>query len=320
MNIVVEATGARNVTRIYRSSDGRRMLLPMVARGPLRLAAYSSLLHGWGRGGLICDGPIDADSTDVVLQDLAELGGIATRIRVQPEHDHAWPGSRAHGFTSIPRVTHITDVSLGYEHLWTSVLSGRTRTKVRKATKAGVRVENASGATSVPVFYEIYEEWIRERAARRRLPVAALLAIGRRREPMRKFEVAARRIPGNLQIWVAYLDERPVAAAVQLVYGIHSTYWRGYSIREVAGRSRATYLLQARMIEAACRLGCRTYDMGESGDVESLMHFKEVFGATPRPYRELYREVVPVTRPTVAVRDAAIDHLGRRRTERSTDA
>jgi len=313
VNVVGEALGARNATRMYRSSDGRQIVLPLVATGPPRLATYRSLPHGCGRGGLIADGPIDRDAVDVVLQDLVRLGGFAARIRVQPEQDDVWTGCQAHGFTAVHRVTHITDISAGCEHVWKSVISGRTRTRIRKATKVGVRVESAAGDALVPVFYELYEAWTRERAARRRLPAALLQTIARRREPRRKFDVAARRLPDNLRIWAAYLDDRPISAAIQLIYGVHSTYWRGYGLREITGRTGATYLLQWRMIEEASRLGCATHDMGESGGVESLMQFKELLGATPRPYSELYREVLPVTGAIKAVRGTVLGKLGRRR-------
>jgi hypothetical protein len=152
-----------------------------------------------------------------------------------------------------------------------------------------VEIEERPGGDLIPMFYEVYEAWVRDRAERR-LPKTLLLPIGRHREPRRKFVVASRHLPDNLRVWVASLEGRPIAAAVQLIYGVRSVDWRGYGLRAAAGRSRATYALQSRMMEEACRAGCLTHDMGESGGVESLMKAKEVFGATARPYRELSRE------------------------------
>lgn len=287
------------------------MVLPLVATGPSWGATYWSLPHGCGRGGIVADGPIDRGAPDVVLQDLVRLGGFAARIRLQPEHGAMWTGQKTLGFKAVRRLTHMADISGGSEHLWNSVLSGKIRTKIRKATKAGVRVECAFGDALVPVFYELYEAWTRERAERRGLPTALLQTVARRREPRRKFDVAARLLPDNLRIWVAYLNSQPVVAAIQLIYGVHSTYWRGYGLRDVTGRTGATYLLQWQMIEHACRLGCTTHDMGESGGVESLMQFKEVFGATARAYSELYREVVPVTRSIEVLRSTLLDKVDR---------
>jgi hypothetical protein len=49
------------------------------------------------------------------------------------------------------------------------------------------------------------------------------------------------------------------------------------------------------MIEAACQAGCRHYHMGESGEVESLKHFKSRFGAVEQAFPTCFRELIPVT-------------------------
>ena len=54
--------------------------------------------------------------------------------------------------------------------------------------------------------------------------------------------------------------------------------------KELAGPTRANYLLHMLAIKEACDLGCRYYHMGDSGTSKALAHFKTRFGAAPHPY------------------------------------
>ena len=94
------------------------------------------------------------------------------------------------------------------------------------------------------------------------------------------FERVAAGLGDACRQWVAWHSGTPVAAAVVLVHGQHALFWRGYSIKSVAGPLRANSLLQKLAIEDACEHGCRFYGMGQSGDVASLERFKESFGAS----------------------------------------
>jgi hypothetical protein len=78
---------------------------------------------------------------------------------------------------------------------------------------------------------------------------------------------------------VARLQGVPVAGAIQLNRGDHSIVWRSFTDRGGMGSVPVNYLLHRHMIEHACRRGSRFYHLGESGGVESLVHFKERFGA-----------------------------------------
>jgi hypothetical protein len=71
--------------------------------------------------------------------------------------------------------------------------------------------------------------------------------------------------------------------------------WRAAADKELGGPTRAMDQLHRFAIEFACQQGCRFYNMGESGGVESLMKFKARFGATPRPVDTYRLERLPVT-------------------------
>jgi hypothetical protein len=74
---------------------------------------------------------------------------------------------------------------------------------------------------------------------------------------------------------------------------------------ELAGPTRANYLLHRLAIEDACRAGCRTYHMGETGGSSSLAQFKEALGARPHEYAEYVAEALPLTSIDRGLRTAA---------------
>ena len=301
MDAAVAATGGADASRLYTSGTGRQMILPLLRQGSLpRVRRYASLPHGLGYAGLLSDEPVDADDVGVVVDDLQRLPALSVKVRTGPLQD-AWQAVDSERFESSEHVLHMVDISGGFEHVWTTVFGGSLRTKIRKGEKVGLVVECDSTGTLIPVFYELYEQWLEERAERRGIPRAVALRLGRRAEPRKKFESVARVLGEGCQVWVASLDGVVIAANIQLTFGAQSSYWRGYSLRAEAGRTRATYLLQSKMIEDACRRGCLRYDMGESGGVDSLMDFKTRFGASPQTYDELYLERVPLTRAADAV-------------------
>ncbi len=296
LDALVAVHGGRDATRVYRDQDGRRLILPLVAHGPTtRLTRYRAFPYGWGNPGLLAgaDTPVTADDTRAVFDDLAELGGVHVGIRTWLDDQAAWQAGCPAAFESIDHTTHTVDISQGFDHFWDTTLGSSTRTKVRKGEKLGVEVTSGSAGALLPEFYTIYQEWTVERGKDRWMPDALSVVLARRRNPLRKLDLVASALGPDFVVWVASFEGRAVAANIQLFSGAHSTYWRGFSHRREGGRTRATYLLQRRMIEEACRRGCRWHHMGESGGVASLVQFKTTFGAQARTYREFYRERVP---------------------------
>ncbi len=312
LDALLVAERGRDATRVYRAGDGRRLILPLVAQGPTpRLTRYRALPYGWGNPGLVAAAPLGADDVATVFEDLETLGGVHIGVRTWLGDQDAWQSACPDRFESIRHETHSVDISGGFDRYWDTTLSGSTRTKVRKAEKLGVEVTSGSAGARLSDFYSIYEDWTVERGARRGIPHAVAVALARRRNPLRKLDAVAAALGSDFVVWVASVDGTPVAANIQLFSGTHSTYWRGFDRRREAGRTRATYLLQSRMIEEACRRGCRWHHMGESGGVASLVQFKTTFGAEARTYREYYRERIPYMRA-----GQALDSV-RRRIEQS---
>jgi hypothetical protein len=281
LDCICAAGEYEDASRLYDLPGGRRFVLPMVRRR----GRLESLPHGWGSGGLVGNCRVEADDVATVLDDLT--GHRRALVRPNFHTATAWAGALP---TAAPHVVHVIDLRDGYERLQAERFSNLTRRGLRQARKradeAGLVVETGSSPELVGALYDLYRIWTADRAARRHVPRVVAEKLAERREPRAKFELVASRLGEGARIQVARVDGRPVAATFELIQGVNAVQWRNYSDRSIAGPLRAAELLYALAIEHACEAGCHFFELGESGGVESLMAYKERFGAVGFPFAE----------------------------------
>ncbi|MFF3397815.1 GNAT family N-acetyltransferase [Streptomyces sp. NPDC002659] len=301
LDCICRVGGWQDASRLYRTGEGRELVLPMVRRrGQVRaLSLQSSFPPWWGKGGILAAGGVRPHEVDMVLADLTSDGALRTSVRPAFTAADAWPGA-APGVVTVPRPVHVLDLDGGMKTLWTQRWSSNTRSRLRsaerRAEKAGLVVESGESPEQVAAFYDLYLGWLDRRARERHLPPALIRSRGKRAEPLAKFQAVAASLPGTCRILVARLDGEPVAATIVLVHGSVCIYWRGFSDKQTAGPLRVNQLLQLRSVEQACEAGCRFYEMGESGGVASLERFKANLGARTRHVAEYRLERMPLTR------------------------
>jgi hypothetical protein len=153
------------------------------------------------------------------------------------------------------------------------------------------------------VFYALWERSLARWAAQQHEPVWLARRRGHHRDPYAKLERIARTLGDACRVWVAWHDGEPAAALIVL-QGTNAHYTRGAMDKDLAGPTRANYLLHRLAIEDACAAGCRRYHMGESGRSASLAQFKTRFGARPHPYAEYRLERVPLSAADAGLRTA----------------
>ena len=250
----------------------------------------------WGTGGLLSPGAVHEEDIAEIFADLA--AGLGVRISVRPHFAQAaaWERACPPSFTVVPHLVHVLDLDGGFDRVWRERFAGTARTAVRKAERSGLTVETDTTGRLIPQFYDLYLRWHERRARERRIPLVLARRIAQHREPLRKFTLVAERLQNACRVWVARHEGEPVAAIIALVAGEHAYYWRGYSERDAVTRTRANDLLQRLAIEDACLAGCRTYNMGQSGGVRSLMDFKQKLGARPVQTPEFRLERLPFNR------------------------
>jgi hypothetical protein len=307
LDCVCSVTGARDASRLYDFGGGRTLLLPLV-RLRRRPGTYASFPPAWGFGGLVGYDPT-ACEVRAVLSDLRDHCGLSVRVRPNPLQHAVWDAAKPFGVAALERRAHAIDLSEGFDHVWSHGFSGRARNHVRRAEKAGVTVEVDSTGRLVPVFYDLFERSVERWASKQNEPLALARLRARRRDPLPKLRRMVEDLDGAARLSVAYAGDRP-AAAILVLQGANAQYTRGAMDIEIAGPTRANYLLHRVAIEDACRSGCATYQMGETGDSRSLAQFKEALGARPYPYAEYLHERLPLSAVDGGARRAAKRILG----------
>lgn len=298
-----------DASRLYEFEDGRRFVLPLLRkRGlPPQMAWYESFPHACGIGGLVGD-DLDDAVVRAVMDDLHSLGALRVSLRPDPIRGEMWQRAAGPGVTVIPRRAHVLDLSGGVEAV-SAGLSKSTRAGIRKAKRRGVTVVRDRDGSLLPVYQELYLSSLERWARRQHEPLALARWRAARRDPARKLYQLAERMGESFRLHVAFYRGMPAAASIA-VFGntVHDT--RGAMDREVAAWSRANDLLQWTTISEACAAGCSWYHLGESGESESLAHYKERFGARPADYPELHIERFPLTETDRLVRSGVKQLIG----------
>ncbi|HLI58651.1 MAG TPA: GNAT family N-acetyltransferase [Solirubrobacteraceae bacterium] len=284
-----------DASRLYELGDGRLAVLPMLRRPglPPGWAVEASLPPACGIGGLIATGGLRDEDVRAVFAELAARPHLRTSLTPNPLQASAWAAACPPGCVTVPRLAHVLELGRSFDEVWRRSFAGTARTAVRKAERAGLTVRRDTTGELVEVFYELFERSLRRWADQQHEPTWLAAWRGRRRDPVGKLRSIAA-LGDMCRIWVAFSAERP-AAAILVLQGENAHYTRGAMDKDLAGPTRANYLLHSLAIEEACAAGCRWYHMGETGGSRSLAQFKTRFGARPHPHADYHLERLPLT-------------------------
>ena len=321
LRCVCAVDGYEDASQLFGAPDGRRLILPLVRRrriggglgralGPA-LDTVAGLPDGWGVGGLLAEGgTVAADqvrlATTAVIDGRA-LGGRALRVvlRPDPATAAAWDAGMPPWVARQPRMAHTVPLDGGFGDVWRGRFRGDTRTRVRRAERAGVVVEHDDTGRLVPLFHDLYAKSVVRWAKRDGVPPVLARSLAARREPERKLRTVAAMLGAACRVYAAFHDGRPVAAIVVLYAGRTAAYWRGAMDDALAGPSYANYLLHRTAIEDAAEAGCGAYHMGESAPGSALALFKSRFGAIEQHYSAFRIERMPLGSAADRIGDAA---------------
>ena len=288
----------RDASRLYFTSDGRRVILQLLRYGPNPLAALTSPRHGWGYGGLIGDGGVRADDVAMVADDLAALPKFSLWVRPNPLQAKLW--ERFSVGTRTRRIAHVVDLDGGADTL-RGRLHASAKKGIKTAEKMGVRVERAFAGELLPVFFELTFKSRSFWAQRQHEPVWLAQMRGRVRDSEAKWKQIARHMGSAFRVMVAWQAERPLAAGIVLQAGnAHGT--RAAMDPEVRHLG-ASHLLNWVALQDACADGARYFHMGESA-TPGAAGFKASFGAEAHAFDEFHFERLPVSRLEALLRQS----------------
>src|SRR5579885_2455726 len=293
-----------DASRLYERAGDRPVVLPAVRRewahGALTVEA--SLPAGWGPGGPLAPGGADVDDVALVADDVARVAASGVLVAsVRPAFGAAatWRAARVDGLAVVPRVVHVLDLEGGIDQVWAERFTPQTcqslRRAARRAEDAGVTKERGDSPQLVDELYDVYLRWLDASARRRGLPRWLVRQGGMHADPLRKFQLVARALGDACTVYVARVGGVAAAADLCVRQGAIAMGWRGMSDRALAGSLRLNELLHEQSIRDACEAGCRWFDMGESGGVDSLVSFKIRLGGRPCALAEYRAERVPIS-------------------------
>jgi Acetyltransferase (GNAT) domain len=284
LDLACEATGGRDASCSAETSDGRPVTVPLVRLRRRGRAVDWSLPYGFGAPGLLVEGPVSAGDLAPVVARLRDRGAAEVRIRTTPADAAAWiatPGAR-----HVPHRVHVLDLDAGWDSVWAGFRKEARKT-TRKARGAGTSVHRVDDpVTATETYLEVWREWVRDRASRSPVPTPLLELAAARRDPPRHFRLAAQRLGGLYEVWVADHGGRAIAAQLVLLHGREAVAWRTASTPD-ARPARANDLMMATVVESLCDRGVQRYVLGESGGKQSLEAFKEKFGGRAHDVPEM---------------------------------
>jgi hypothetical protein len=299
------ATGNyEDASRLYEISGRGAFVLPMVRSKvfPAFASTFYSPPNAWGMGGLIGDVHVQPEDVEIVVKDLLGQPGLRKIIRPNPLSYAVWSNIQGRGITAIPRKAHVLDLQGGFDYVWSKKFDTNTRRNVRKAESSGLTIECDQTGRLVPIFYQLMELSVDRWADHQHEPHWLAHLRFHQRDSIKKFEMIAKNIKSACRIWVAWHHNEPVAA-ILVLQGTNVNYTRGAMNLKLAAPIRANDLLHRCAIEDACQCGCRFYHMGETGQSDSLAHFKGRLGAEAVPYAEYHLEKLPITHINTKLKD-----------------
>jgi hypothetical protein len=297
---------------MYEFPDGRRLVLPLVARavGNFHLTE-ESMPYGFGYGGPLMAGgrptPLEAGA---VLDDLARRPVVRIALVPMPFAAPTWAAVAPNRAVRIAYLCQVVDLGGGFETVWSKRYRKDTRTKVHRAQKLNLDIR-VQDPTDVAVFAELNRRSVERWARQRGQPLALARLVERRRDRGAQLASASAELPGICTTWSAHRSGEPVAAYATLQFGQHVIFWMSAMDKALSDETKAGYLLQSMAIEAACHAGARWFHLGESNPGSGVERFKAAFGAVPVRYEALRFERVPLTGFEHRIR-AVVGRMGRR--------
>lgn len=242
--------------------DGTTLLFPFISVH--RRISSLSMLIGM---------PLSLEGSPIAIDGTPRAEHIQALFRANGGHGHLSIYGGAGG--SPPAAgeveeleTHVLDLSPGFDALWETSFTAKTRNVCRKAEREGVEVALAD-ASEANEYRALYE-----RASR---------SWGYDEPPYPRPLFGALLTTANAELWLARRDGQTIAGAL-LLRGSHDLfYWSGAMDRDYAHVAPGNAVLRT-VIESACERGIGYLDFGASAGLPRVEAFKRSFGATAVSY------------------------------------
>jgi Acetyltransferase (GNAT) domain len=246
--------------------DGTTLLIPIVrvARRHSALTMMLSMPFSLEGTPVAVRGRTTAGHVRGLFQALGGLGLLAV-------HGGAGGSPPALGRVTSG-VTHVLDLSPGFDAVWTDSFSSRCRNSCRKAEKLGVEVRLESTPEALAAYYRLYE--------------AAARSWGHARAPYSRRLFDSLLNSGAAELWLARVGDRVIGGGLMLRGSDDLLYWSGAMDRRFQHAAPSNAVMRS-VIESACERAIACLDFGASAGLSGIEWFKSSFGARERRYQSV---------------------------------
>ena len=254
------------------ADDVRALFTPVkitIIGGPFRALTTRSVAFA---GPLVWPAPSDPRPLEALLR--AYRRGVP-RSSVFTEIRHVTDGMNiaaplaANGFRHEAHLNFTLDLEGDEDRIWARVAPSARR-NVRKASRLGVTIEEATGTNEIEEGYRVLQEVYRR--IRVPLPDASLFLAAQ----------GILRPLGRFRFLLARLGHEPIGVMTLLFHGGVVTYWYAGTLRERATLGAGDLLVWT-AIEVGRARGCRVLDLGGAGRPDEpygVRDFKAKYGGT----------------------------------------
>jgi hypothetical protein len=249
--------------------DGRlAAVLPALARPRFKAETLESMAFGTFGGPVMGEEAPDGAAGELLAEFVAGASSLRVGLAVLVDRSGRVIETDLPGFERVDDTVQVVRLDADYDGLMRR-FKPSARNKVRKAVKAGVRIERAESEDDFLAYYAVLEECSRDWAIRPR--------------PGPEFFSALAGMDRNaVQMWLARFDGEVLGG--DLNFAMHGTVMNWGNVSTDGAKSLApNNLLHANAIEVGAREGYHTYDLGSSGGLEGVRAFKASFGTQDVP-------------------------------------
>ncbi|MDW8145851.1 MAG: GNAT family N-acetyltransferase [Roseiflexaceae bacterium] len=198
------------------------------------------------------------------------------------------------GYVHSNQYTHVLRLDEGHEKVIRNFVPEKRR-YFRKAIKMGVQVWVAETNQEYQQYFEVYLDTIR------RWGEKTLISY-----PYELFDSMYKQKSPSIKLWIARVDNNVIAGKIVFYHNQRAFYWHGAALQSYLNHHPGP-LLMTEIIRDACQNGIRYLDLGPSGGLPGVEHYKESFGAEKRFFGSYFWDANQLYRAYQRLR-----HLGSR--------
>ena len=253
------------LTKGFLFDDGTKALLPLVGYKRKSFFRKTTRLKSMGfgsYGGLVASGSWSDEKSEQVFSWFK-----SRNARVYVDGNPFFAYDLPEYFSKQKQSTYALRLNKPIEEIWKGFSSGH-RKSIKKATRKGVTVREATSPEDYRAYLGVYEDTLKRWGDKTIITFPRELIL-KLLEPKQK----------EVTLWLAFLEDKVIAGVIMFYWNAICFGWLGCSLTDYSSY-HPNNLLHWNMIQDARERNLQLYDFGPSGaEQKGVEDFKRHFGA-----------------------------------------